>query len=246
MMSELVKIGGIQPLMKMLLDEGMLYGDCLTVTGKSLAENLKKVKKYPAKQKIIRPLSDPIKKDSHLVILYGNLAPDGAVAKISGKEGLRFEGKAIVFDSEEKAMKAILDGKVKKGHVVVIRYEGPKGGPGMREMLGPTSAIMGQGLGKDVALMTDGRFSGGSHGFVIGHVSPEAAIRGPIAIIRNGDQIIIDAQKQIIDLKVSKKEIKIRTEKLFKFKSKYKKGILAKYASLVSSASKGAVTDLFE
>ena len=246
MMSELVKIGGIQPLMKMLFDEGMLYGDCLTVTGKSLAENLKKVKKYPAKQKIIRPLSDPIKKDSHLVILYGNLAPDGAVAKISGKEGLRFEGKAIVFDSEEKAMKAILDGKVKKGHVVVIRYEGPKGGPGMREMLGPTSAIMGQGLGKDVALMTDGRFSGGSHGFVIGHVSPEAAIRGPIAIIRNGDQIIIDAQKQIIDLKVSKKEIKIRTEKLFKFKSKYKKGILAKYASLVSSASKGAVTDLFE
>ena len=246
MMSELVKIGGIQPLMKMLLDEGMLYGDCLTVTGKSLAENLKKVKKYPSKQKIIRPLSDPIKKDSHLVILYGNLAPDGAVAKISGKEGLRFEGKAIVFDSEEKAMKAILDGKVKKGHVVVIRYEGPKGGPGMREMLGPTSAIMGQGLGKDVALMTDGRFSGGSHGFVIGHVSPEAAIRGPIAIIRNGDQIIIDAQKQIIDLKVSKKEIKIRTEKLFKFKSKYKKGILAKYASLVSSASKGAVTDLFE
>ena len=246
MMSELVKIGGIQPLMKMLLDEGMLYGDCLTVTGKSLAENLKKVKKYPAKQKIIRPLSDPIKKDSHLVILYGNLAPDGAVAKISGKEGLRFEGKAIVFDSEEKAMKAILDGKVKKGHVVVIRYEGPKGGPGMREMLGPTSAIMGQGLGKDVALMTDGRFSGGSHGFVIGHVSPEAAIRGPIAIIRNGDQIIIDAQKQIIDLKVSKKEIKIRTEKLSQFKTKYKKGILAKYASLVSSASKGAVTDLFE
>ena len=246
MMSELVKIGGIQPLMKMLLDEGMLYGDCLTVTGKSLAENLKKVKKYPAKQKIIRPLSDPIKKDSHLVILYGNLAPDGAVAKISGKEGLRFEGKAIVFDSEEKAMKAILDGKVKKGHVVVIRYEGPKGGPGMREMLGPTSAIMGQGLGKDVALMTDGRFSGGSHGFVIGHVSPEAAIRGPIAIIKNGDQIIIDAQNQTIDLKVSKKEIKIRTEELSQFKTKYKKGILAKYASLVSSASKGAVTDLFE
>tara|TARA_X000000368_G_scaffold393700_1_gene359644 strand:+ start:2153 stop:3838 length:1686 start_codon:yes stop_codon:yes gene_type:complete len=246
MMSELVKIGGIQPLMKMLLDEGMLYGDCLTVTGKSLAENLKKVKKYPAKQKIIRPLSDPIKKDSHLVILYGNLAPDGAVAKISGKEGLRFEGKAIVFDSEEKAMKAILGGKVKKGHVVVIRYEGPKGGPGMREMLGPTSAIMGQGLGKDVALMTDGRFSGGSHGFVIGHVSPEAAIRGPIAIIKNGDQIIIDAQNQTIDLKVSKKEIKIRTEKLSQFKTKYKKGILAKYASLVSSASKGAVTDLFE
>jgi dihydroxy-acid dehydratase len=232
--------------MKMLLDEGMLYGDCMTVTGKTLAENLKNVKKYPSKQKIIRPLSDPIKKDSHLVILYGNLAPAGAVAKISGKEGLRFEGKAIVFNSEEIAMKAILEGKVKKGHVVVIRYEGPKGGPGMREMLGPTSAIMGQGLGKDVALMTDGRFSGGSHGFVIGHVSPEAAIKGPISIIKNGDQIIIDAQKQIIDLIVSKKEIKERTKNLSEFKTKYKKGVLAKYASLVSSASKGAVTDIFE
>ncbi len=246
MMSELVKIGGIQPLMKMLLDAGMLYGDCLTVTGKTLKENLNKVKKYPAKQKIIKPLNDPIKKDSHLVILYGNLAPDGAVAKISGKEGLKFEGKAIVFNSEEIAMKAILDGKVKKGHVVVIRYEGPKGGPGMREMLGPTSAIMGKGLGKDVALITDGRFSGGSHGFVIGHVSPEAANQGPIAIIKNGDQIIIDAQKQIIDLKISKKEIKERIKKLSQFKIKYKKGILAKYASSVSSASKGAVTDLFE
>ena len=246
MMSELVKIGGIQPLMKMLLDAGMLYGDCLTVTGRTLKENLNKVKKYPAKQKIIKPLNDPIKKDSHLVILYGNLAPDGAVAKISGKEGLRFEGKAIVFNSEEIAMKAILDGKVKKGHVVVIRYEGPKGGPGMREMLGPTSAIMGKGLGKDVALITDGRFSGGSHGFVIGHVSPEAANQGPIAIIKNGDQIIIDAQKQIIDLKISKKEIKERIKRLSQFKTKYKKGILAKYASSVSSASKGAVTDLFE
>ena len=246
MMSELVKIGGIQPLMKMLLDAGMLYGDCLTVTGKTLKENLNKVKKYPAEQKIIKPLNDPIKKDSHLVILYGNLAPDGAVAKISGKEGLKFEGKAIVFNSEEIAMKAILDGKVKKGHVVVIRYEGPKGGPGMREMLGPTSAIMGKGLGKDVALITDGRFSGGSHGFVIGHVSPEAANQGPIAIIKNGDQIIIDAQKQIIDLKISKKEIKERIKRLSQFKTKYKKGILAKYASSVSSASKGAVTDLFE
>ena len=246
MMSELVKIGGIQPLMKMLLDAGMLYGDCLTVTGRTLKENLNKVKKYPAKQKIIKPLNDPIKKDSHLVILYGNLAPDGAVAKISGKEGLKFEGKAIVFNSEEIAMKAILDGKVKKGHVVVIRYEGPKGGPGMREMLGPTSAIMGKGLGKDVALITDGRFSGGSHGFVIGHVSPEAANQGPIAIIKNGDQIIIDAQKQVIDLKISKKEIKERIKRLSQFKTKYKKGILAKYASSVSSASKGAVTDLFE
>ena len=246
MMSELVKIGGIQPLMKILLDAGMLYGDCLTVTGKTLSENLKKVKKYPATQKIIKPLSAPLKKDSHLVVLYGNLAPEGSVAKISGKEGLRFKGSAIVFNSEELAMSAILKGKIKKGHVVVIRYEGPKGGPGMREMLGPTSAIMGQGLGKDVALITDGRFSGGSHGFVIGHVSPEAAIKGPIAIIKNGDQIIIDAQKQIIDLKINKKEIKERIKKLSQFKIKYKKGVLAKYASSVSSASKGAVTDLFE
>ena len=246
MMSELIKIGGIQPLMKILLDAGMLYGDCLTVTGKTLAQNLRTVKAYPKTQKIIKPLSDPIKKDSHLVVLYGNLAPEGAVAKISGKEGLRFEGKAIVFNSEELAMSAILKGKVKKGHVIVIRYEGPKGGPGMREMLGPTSAIMGQGLGKDVALITDGRFSGGSHGFVIGHVSPEAAVKGPIAIIKNGDQIIIDAQKQIIELMISKKEIKDRFKKLPKFKTKYKKGVLAKYASSVSSASTGAVTDLFE
>jgi len=246
MMSELIKIGGIQPLMKILLDAGMLYGDCLTVTGKTLAQNLRTVKPYPKTQKIIKPLSDPIKKDSHLVVLYGNLAPEGAVAKISGKEGLRFEGKAIVFNSEELAMRAILKGKVKKGHVIVIRYEGPKGGPGMREMLGPTSAIMGQGLGKDVALITDGRFSGGSHGFVIGHVSPEAAVKGPIAIIKNGDQIIIDAQKQIIELMISKKEIKDRFKKLPKFKTKYKKGVLAKYASSVSSASTGAVTDLFE
>ena len=246
MMSELIKIGGIQPLMKILLDAGMLYGDCLTVTGKTLAQNLRTVKPYPKTQKIIKPLSDPIKKDSHLVVLYGNLAPEGAVAKISGKEGLRFEGKAIVFNSEELAMSAILKGKVKKGHVIVIRYEGPKGGPGMREMLGPTSAIMGQGLGKDVALITDGRFSGGSHGFVIGHVSPEAAVKGPIAIIKNGDQIIIDAQKQIIELMISKKEIKDRFKKLPKFKTKYKKGVLAKYASSVSSASTGAVTDLFE
>jgi dihydroxy-acid dehydratase len=232
--------------MKILLDAGMLYGDCLTVTGKTLRENLKKVKSYPASQKIIKPLNDPIKKDSHLVVLYGNLAPEGAVAKISGKEGLVFEGKAIVFNSEEIAMKAILEGKVKKGHVIVIRYEGPVGGPGMREMLGPTSAIMGKGLGKDIALITDGRFSGGSHGFVIGHVSPEAAKKGPIAIIKNGDAIIIDAQKQKIDLKISKKEINKRMAKLSDYKVRYKKGVLAKYASLVSSASKGAVTDYIE
>jgi len=246
MMSELVKIGGIQPLMKILLDAGMLHGDCLTVTGKTISENLSKVKKYPKKQKIIKSLDNPIKKDSHLVVLYGNIAPEGAVAKISGKEGLVFEGKAIVFNSEELAMKAILNGKVKKGHVIVIRYEGPKGGPGMREMLGPTSAIMGKGLGKDIALITDGRFSGGSHGFVIGHVAPEAASRGPIAVIKNGDQIIIDAKNQTITLKVSKKEMNSRFKKLPVFKSKYKKGVLAKYASQVSSASTGAVTDIID
>ncbi len=246
MMSELVKIGGIQPLMKNLLDAGMLSGDCLTVTGKTLAENLKNVKKYPLNQEIIRPLDKPIKKDSHLVILYGNIAPEGAVAKISGKEGLIFEGKAIVFNSEELAMSAILNGKVKKGHVVVIRFEGPKGGPGMREMLGPTSAIMGKGLGNEVALITDGRFSGGSHGFVIGHISPEAALKGPIAIIENGDRIVIDAKKQIVDLQISKKEINKRIDKLPIFKSKYTKGVLAKYAAHVSSASKGAVTDFLE
>ena len=243
MMSELVNIGGIQPLMKYLLKHGLLYGDCLTVTGKTLEQNLRNVKPYKEGQKIIKTLDNPVKKDSHLVILYGNLARDGAVAKISGKEGLSFTGKAICFDSEESAMRSILNGKVKKGHVVIIRFEGPKGGPGMREMLGPTSAIMGAGLGKDVALITDGRFSGGSHGFVIGHVSPEAAEGGEIAIVRNGDSITIDAKSKKISLHLTAKEIKDRKSKLPAHKSKYKKGVLAKYAKSVSSASEGAITD---
>ena len=243
MMSELIEIGGIQPLMKMLLDKGLLHGDCLTVTGKTLAENLKHVKPYPKSQDIVRNFDNPIKKNSHLVILYGNLAPDGAVAKISGKEGLSFTGKARVFASEEKALEKILDGGVKKGDVIVIRYEGPQGGPGMREMLSPTSAIMGKGLGKDVALITDGRFSGGSHGFVVGHITPEAAVGGPLALIKNGDQITIDAQKREINVALSKKELSQRKKNWKAPKPRYKRGVLAKYATQVSSASQGAVTD---
>ena len=243
LMSELVEIGGQTPLMKMLLDEKLLHGDALTVTGKTLRENLKSVKPYPKKQEIIRPFSNPIKPDSHLVILRGNLASEGAVAKISGKEGLKFSGKAIVFESEETALTAILDGTVKSGHVIVIRYEGPKGGPGMREMLSPTSAIMGKGLGKEVALITDGRFSGGSHGFVVGHITPEAFCGGAIAIVANGDPITIDAAKRTISLGIPQKEIVARLKKWRAPKPRYHRGVLAKYASHVSSASKGAVTD---
>ena len=242
-MWELVQIGGIMPLMKTLLEEGLLHGDCLTVSGKTLKGNLAGVKPYPKGQTIIRGFADPIKPDSHLVILYGNLAPEGAVAKISGKEGLRFEGKARVFESEEKALRAILDDKIKKGDAIVIRYEGPKGGPGMREMLAPTSAIMGKGLGKDVALITDGRFSGGSHGFVIGHVTPEAFTGGPIAIIKNGDPIEIDGEKRTITLKISKTELAKRRGQWKQPKPRYTKGVLAKYAEQVSAASLGAVTD---
>jgi dihydroxy-acid dehydratase len=242
-MWELVQIGGIMPLMKMLLEEGLLHGDCLTVSGKTLKENLAGAKQYPEGQTIIRAFADPIKPNSHLVILYGNLAPEGAVAKISGKEGLRFEGKARVFESEEKALRAILDDKIKRGDAIVIRYEGPKGGPGMREMLAPTSAIMGKGLGKDVALITDGRFSGGSHGFVIGHVTPEAFTGGPIAIIRNGDPIEIDGEKRTITLKVSKTELAKRRGQWKQPKPRYTRGVLAKYAEQVSAASFGAVTD---
>jgi dihydroxy-acid dehydratase len=244
MMSELIEIGGIQPLMKMLLDAGLLHGDCLTVTGKTLAQNLAKVKPYPKSQDIVHALNDPIKKDSHLVILRGNLAPEGSVAKISGKEGLTFTGKARVFASEEQALKKILDGTVKKGDVIVVRYEGPKGGPGMREMLSPTSAIMGKGLGKDVAFLTDGRFSGGSHGFVVGHVTPEAAVGGPIALLKNGDTITIDAEKRQVNVKLSDAELKKRAAAWKPPKPRYKRGVLAKYARLVSSASAGAVTDL--
>jgi dihydroxy-acid dehydratase len=242
-MAHLVRIGGLPPLMKMLLEAGLLHGDVLTVTGRTLAENLSKVAPYPADQDVIRPLSNPIKADSHLRILYGNLAPEGSVAKISGKEGLRFSGKAIVFESEETALRGILDGKVKAGHVIVIRNEGPRGGPGMREMLSPTSAVMGKGLGKEVALITDGRFSGGSHGFVVGHITPEAASGGPIAIIRNGDPITIDAVKNAISLDLPAKEIKARLKAWKPGKSKFTRGVLAKFARLVTSASEGAVTD---
>jgi dihydroxy-acid dehydratase len=242
-MSELVAIG-IQPLMKTLLDAGLLHGDCLTVTGATLAENLRDVAPYAHGQHIVRPLVDPIKKDSHLVVLYGNLAPDGAVAKITGKEGLRFAGKARVFNSEEDSLKGILDGKVKSGDVVVIRYEGPRGGPGMREMLSPTAAIMGKGLGQEVALITDGRFSGGSHGFVVGHMSPEAAVGGPLALVKTGDGIMIDAERREITLQVSAAELKRRRKSWVAPKPYARRGALAKYASQVSSASLGAVTDL--
>lgn len=242
-MAELVRIGGLTPLMKMLLDKGLLHGDCLTVTGQTVAENLTKVKPYPKGQDVIRGFDNPIKKDGHLVVLYGNLAETGAVAKISGKEGLRFEGVAKVFDSEEKALKAILKGSIKKGDVIVIRYEGPKGGPGMREMLSPTSAIMGKGLGKDVALITDGRFSGGSHGFVVGHVTPEAAEGGLIGLLKNGDRIVIDAEKRSVNAKLTKSEISKRRRQWKAPKARYTKGVLAKYAKLVTSAHLGAVTD---
>jgi dihydroxy-acid dehydratase len=243
-MSELVAIGGIQPLMKSLLDAGLLHGDCLTVTGQTLASNLSGVQPYPDGQQIVRPLAHPIKKTSHLVVLYGNLAPEGAVAKITGKEGLRFVGRARVFDSEEAAQQGILDDRVQRGDVVVIRYEGPKGGPGMREMLSPTSAIMGKGLGSEVALITDGRFSGGSHGFVVGHVSPEAALGGPLALIKNGDEISIDAQRREITLHVSKAELGRRRKSWRVPKPYARRGALAKYSHEVSSASLGAVTDL--
>jgi len=242
-MAELVKIGGTIPLMKALLGEGLMHGDALTVTGQTLAENLKGAPNYPAGQDVVRSFDNPIKKNSHLVVLYGNLAQTGAVAKISGKEGMRFTGRAIVFESEEKALAAILDGTVKKGHVVVIRYEGPKGGPGMREMLSPTSAIMGRGLGKDVALITDGRFSGGSHGFVVGHISPEAYVGGALAIVRNGDAITIDADKRQLNLGIPAGEIKKRLAKWKAPKPRYTRGVLAKYAKLVDSAHLGAVTD---
>jgi dihydroxy-acid dehydratase len=244
MMTDLIAIGGIQPLMKMLLDAGLLHGDCLTVTGKTLKQNLAKVKPYPKNQDIVQALNNPIKKDSHLVILHGNIAPEGAVAKISGKEGLSFTGKARIFSSEEQALKKILDGTVKKGDVIVVRYEGPKGGPGMREMLSPTGAIMGKGLGKDVAFLTDGRFSGGSHGFVVGHVTPEAAVGGPIGLLKNGDVITIDAEKRELNVKISAAEMKKRASAWKPPKARYKRGLLAKYARLVSSASEGAVTDL--
>ena len=235
--------GLLRAMMKRLLDAGLLHGDCHTVTGQTMAETLAGVHPYPKGQTIIRPMDQPLKKSSHLVVLYGNLAPEGAVAKITGQEGLRFTGRARVFNSEEQALERILDGTIVKGDVVVIRYEGPKGGPGMREMLSPTSAIMGKGLGRHVALITDGRFSGGSHGFVVGHITPEAYTGGPIAFVRDGDPITIDAEKQQINLNIPAAELKKRRKSWKAPKPRYTRGVLAKYASAVTSASLGAVTD---
>jgi len=243
-MAEMVKIGGLIPLMKQLLADGLLHGDCLTVTGKTVAQNLANSPlEFPEGQDVVRPLSDPIKKDSHLRILYGNLAPTGAVAKISGKEGLTFTGRARVFDSEEEGMKCILSGGITEGDVIVIRREGPKGGPGMREMLGPTAAVMGRGLGDKVALITDGRFSGGSHGFVVGHITPEAYEGGPIGLLQEGDTITIDAEKNEISVALSEQELDVRRAQWVQPEPRYTRGVLAKYAKLVTSASEGAVTD---
>lgn len=245
-MSELNEQGGISPVLKMLLDKNLLHGDCLTVTGKTLAENLKDISPYNSSQGIIKSLEDPIKGSSHLRILYGNLAPEGAVAKITGQEGTTFEGKARVFNSEEDGNQAILNKEIKAGDVVVIRYEGPKGGPGMREMLKPTSAIMGQGLGDKVAFITDGRFSGGTHGFVVGHISPEAEVGGPIALIEDDDLIRIDAESNELILLVDEEILQERKRNLKNINMSPKKGVLAKYKHLVGSASKGAVTDSYD
>mgnify|MGYP003567301213 FL=1 len=241
-MSELNATGGIQPLMKMMLEKDILNGDCITVTGKTLKENLKKIEPYKNND-IIRAFSNPIKENSHLRILYGNLAKDGAVAKITGKEGTSFTGSARVFNSEEEGVEAILSKDIKAGDVVVIRYEGPKGGPGMREMLKPTSAIMGQGLGDKVAFITDGRFSGGTHGFVVGHITPEAADGGVIAIIKDGDEITIDADNDQLSLNINESEINSRLAEWKNPKTPPSKGVLSKYAKSVKSASLGAVTD---
>ena len=243
-MAELVRIGGTVPLMKMLLAGGLLHGDVMTVTGKTMAENLANSPlEYPEGQDVVRPLNNPIKKDSHLRILYGNLAPEGAVAKISGKEGQSFTGTARVFDCEEDGMTAILAGKIQEGDVIVIRREGPRGGPGMREMLGPTAAVMGLGLGEKVALITDGRFSGGSHGFVVGHITPEAFDGGPIGLLEEGDEITIDAETNTIKVDVSDEILAERKEKWVQPEPRYRRGVLAKFARLAATASEGAVTD---
>ena len=243
MMSELVQIGGTLPLMKMLLDADMLHGECMTVTGKTLAENLQNVQPYDADQEIIMTLDRPIKKDSHLRILRGNLATEGAVAKITGKEGLTFRGNAKTFACEEDALQAILKDQIVEGDVIVIRYEGPKGGPGMREMLAPTSAVMGKGLGGKVALITDGRFSGGTHGFVVGHITPEAYTGGTLAVIEDGDEILIDAENNRLELIVDESIINQRLSNWKQPKPRYSKGVLAKYAKLAQSASRGAITE---
>ena len=244
-MEDLHKVGGVPAVMKYMLDHDMIDGSCLTVTGKTIAENLKDVKGLKEDQDVIHSIDNPIKETGHIRILYGNLAKEGAVAKITGKEGLRFQGKAIVFDSEMEANKGIKDGLVQSGNVVVIRYVGPKGGPGMPEMLKPTSAIMGAGLGKEVALITDGRFSGGTHGFVVGHITPEAQEGGVLALVQNNDEISIDAETNTIELLVAEEEIAQRRAAWVKPELKAQHGSLYKYANIVSSASKGCVTDEF-
>ena len=242
LMSELIEIGGIVPLMKVMLDEGLINGDQMTVTGETIAQNLESYDYYPKDQDIVKETKTPIKADSHLRVLYGNLAPQGAVAKISGKEGLSFQGKAKVYDSEESAMEGILSNQISEGDVLVIRYEGPRGAPGMREMLSPTSAIMGKGLGDKVAFLTDGRFSGGTHGFVVGHITPEAFDGGPISLIKDGDIISIDAETNQINFDLSEEELNKRKESWVCPVKEEEGGVLDKYRSLVTSASLGAVT----
>ena len=245
LMENVHQVGGIPAVLKFMLENEMLHGDCLTVTGKTLAENLKDVPSLMDGQKVIRPVDNPIKPTGHLRVLTGNISPKGAVAKITGKEGLEFTGSARVFNSEYEATDGIRNGEVQKGDVVVIRYEGPKGGPGMPEMLKPTAAIIGAGLGNDVALITDGRFSGGSHGFVVGHVSPEAQDGGPIALLENGDVITINAVKNTINMDVSDQELATRKGNWVAPQLKFKKGVMYKYAKTVSCASEGCVTDEF-
>jgi dihydroxy-acid dehydratase len=242
-MEDLHRVGGVPAVMKMLLDEKLLNGDCLTVTGKTVRENLKNLPALQAGQKIVHPLSDPIKKTGHIQILKGNLAPEGSVAKITGKEGLKFSGPAKVYDSEEDMLLALEQKRIQKGDVIVIRYEGPKGGPGMPEMLTPTSAVMGAGLGKDVALITDGRFSGGSHGFIVGHITPEAQEGGPIGLVRTGDRITIDAENNVLTVDLSEKELAERRAAWRMPAYKADRGTLAKYIRLVKNASLGCVTD---
>jgi dihydroxy-acid dehydratase len=238
------RAGGVPQVLKMLLVNGLLHGDCLTITGKTMAEELKNIPDEPRKnQDVIRPFDNPMYKQGHLAILKGNLSPEGCVAKITGLKKISITGPARVFDSEPAAMKAIMAKKIKPGDVVVIRYEGPKGGPGMQEMLAPTSALIGQGLGESVGLLTDGRFSGGTWGMVVGHVSPEAYMGGTIALVKEGDSITIDAKKLLLQLNVPAKEIAARRKKWKQPKPRYKKGLMAKYMKLVSTASIGAITD---
>ncbi|NHN34051.1 dihydroxy-acid dehydratase [Paenibacillus agricola] len=243
-MQDLSDVGGVPGVMKLLLEQGLLHGDCMTVTGKTIAENLSEASHLVADQTIIRPFNNPLKKSGPLVVLKGNLAPEGAVAKMSGMKMLRFSGPARVYDSEEETTQAIMNDEIGKGDVVVIRYVGPKGGPGMPEMLSVTAMVVGKGLGGEVALITDGRFSGGSHGFVVGHVAPEAQVGGPIALLQTGDIVTIDSETLEIKFDITPEELQIRKNNWVKPQARYPFGVLAKYAKLVSSASKGAVTDL--